>query len=806
MVTDAQVRKLWKLLAAGTMLAMTARKTGMDEKTARKYREAQSLPSQTKTKRSWRTRTDPFARVWPEVQQLLENEPRLRAFTLFDWLQDQYPGRFLDSQRRTFERRVRRWRGTSGPDREVIFPQRHDPGGLGASDFTSMNVLGVTIAGQPFPHMLYHFTLTYSNWESISICFSESFESLSRGLQQAFWELGGVPAKHRTDSLSAAVNNLSEDREFRKRYRDLMDYYQVEPQRINVRKAHENGDVESSHGHLKTVVEQALLLRGSHEFTSRDDYEQFLQRLAGKRNAARGDKFVAEQQVLADLPPSRLDHVHRVTGIKVRSSSTIQVKCNTYSVHSRLIGHKVDVVIDADFIEVWYAGSAVQRMPRLAGGDKHAINYRHVIDSLVRKPGAFENYQYHEDMFPTSHFRIAYDWLGQQHGSRVAVREYLKILQLAARDSQDAVQDALRMAIADNGPICAKSIRLAVEQHQAAPPVTEINIEAPDLDQYDALLQHPDMEVECDEFSKDENRPSQDAQNTRFVAPKASEPCAIEPSGPDQQPTDRTVSRASAADVSRTLPEDGRTSSDRITEPHGVSVGTDGPGMSDTSRESDCPSDDAISTQSLEDLGQFRLEASADSSHPSDGKSPRWDVSGSSRESSAVRQTGLGKKPLSMCVGGATDSAGTIDSADDLQLVGAAASDCQAGLTVAEADQEAVEVRRPDHRRPGLCAAKPRGDGGVVHAACRTLRTGQRVADQQLALQQVGADLQGCHDDGRRHRSPGPPQRDSGVERVQLSIGERQESSIEVPLQQSRYAVEINNAISAGILIVANAE
>ena len=195
MVTDAQVRKLWKLLAAGRMLAMTARKTGMDEKTARKYREAQSLPSQTKTKRSWRTRTDPFAQVWPEVQQLLENEPRLRAFTLFDWLQDQYPGRFLDSQRRTFERRVRRWRGTSGPDREVIFPQRHDPGGLGASDFTSMNALGITIAGQPFPNMLYHFTLTYWNWESICVCFSESFESLSRGLQQAFWELGGAGGK-----------------------------------------------------------------------------------------------------------------------------------------------------------------------------------------------------------------------------------------------------------------------------------------------------------------------------------------------------------------------------------------------------------------------------------------------------------------------------------------------------------------------------------------------------------------------------------------------------------------------------------
>ncbi len=127
MVTDAQVRKLWKWLTAGETLALTARKTGMDEKTARKYREAESLPSQMKTERCWPARADPFVEVWPEVQPRLENEPRLRAFTLFDWLKDQYPGRFFDSQRRTFERRVRHWHRTHGPNQEVMFPQVHDP-------------------------------------------------------------------------------------------------------------------------------------------------------------------------------------------------------------------------------------------------------------------------------------------------------------------------------------------------------------------------------------------------------------------------------------------------------------------------------------------------------------------------------------------------------------------------------------------------------------------------------------------------------------------------------------------------------
>jgi hypothetical protein len=171
------------------------------------------------------------------------------------------------------------------------------------------------------------------------------------------------------------------------------------------------------------------------------------------------------------LPPSKLDHRRRISGIKVGSSSTIQVRRNTYSVPSRLIGMQVDIVIDADEIEVWRAGTKVQTMPRLSGDGKHAINYRHVIDSLVRKPGALENYQYHADMFPTSHFRMAYDQLLGDHSVRVAAREYLKILQLAARDSQDAVQDALRLAIKENEPITAELIRAAVERHQQAPPV-----------------------------------------------------------------------------------------------------------------------------------------------------------------------------------------------------------------------------------------------------------------------------------------------------------------------------------------------
>ncbi len=446
MIKDGQVRRLRRFLDAGNPVAVAARRTGMDEKTARKYREG-ALPSNRVEPRSYRTRKDPFEAVWPEVQARLEAEPRLRAFTLFAWLQEQYPGTFPDSQRRTLERRVRNWKASAGPNREVMFTQVHHPGDLGASDFTSMNSLGITIDRQPFDHMLYHFTLTYSNWESVMVCFSESFEAFSRGLQNALWDLGGVPRKHRSDSLSAAVNNLSEDRDFRSRYQDLMSHYRVDPQRINVRKANENGDIESSHGHLKTVIDQALLLRGSRDFATREEYDSFLSQVVGRRNASRSEKLQAELAVLAELPPAQVDYRTPFKGIRVSSSSTIQVKKNTYSVPSRLIGQKVDVLVDADSIEVWFAGQQVQSMPRLIGAGKHAINYRHVIDSLVRKPGAFANYKYREDMFPTSHFRMAYDWLCQSHSERVATREYLKILEMAARDSQDAVQDSLRIAI-----------------------------------------------------------------------------------------------------------------------------------------------------------------------------------------------------------------------------------------------------------------------------------------------------------------------------------------------------------------------
>ena len=225
MVTDRQVRLLMKGIQREKSLAVAAAKAGMSEKTARRYRDLGKLPGEIRPHHDWRTRQDPFEKVWAKVRAHLELEPRLEARTLFDALQRQHPGEFADGQLRTLQRRVKTWRALEGPAREVYFPQVHEPGRLCESDFTHMTELGMTMAGRPFEHLVYHFVLTYSNWETGTICFSESFESLSDGLQNALWELGGVPAEHRTDRLTAAVHKTEHPEEFTQRYEALLRHY-----------------------------------------------------------------------------------------------------------------------------------------------------------------------------------------------------------------------------------------------------------------------------------------------------------------------------------------------------------------------------------------------------------------------------------------------------------------------------------------------------------------------------------------------------------------------------------------------------
>src|SRR5258708_2184428 len=479
MTQDGQVRELLGLLAGGVSLRGAALKTGVDEKTGRKYGRGERMPSELSERHWWRTGPDPFSDVWGAVEAQLKENPGLQAKTLFAWLQGAHPGQFQDGQLRTFQRGVRRWRATRGPEKEGYFSQVHEPGRLCASDFTHMTSLEVTIAGQCFAHLVYHFVLTYSNWEWASVCYSESFESMSEGLQQCVWELGGVPARPRTDGLSAAVNNLSESREFTERYRGLMEHYGLEKEKIQARQAHENGDVESSHRHFKEAVDQGLMLRGSRDFESREAYTKFLGDLLRQRNAGRQSGLREEQAVLGAVPVRRYESWRRVRA-RVSVGSTLKVDRNTYSVPSRLIGETVDVRICVEELEVWYGGVLTERLPRLRGRGQERINYRHVIGWLVRKPGAFERYRYRDDLFPTSRFRMAYDALTEHLPDR-AVREYLAILELAARDGEALVDDALRVLLGRNGKLTAKDVEQFVQSQETVPQSTAVTAYVADV-------------------------------------------------------------------------------------------------------------------------------------------------------------------------------------------------------------------------------------------------------------------------------------------------------------------------------------
>ena len=486
MVTDRQVKRLWKALASGKTLAQAADKGNMDEKTARKYRKLGKSPSEVAQPHTWRTREDPFEEVWPEVFEQLEVSPALRAKTVFEWLQRKYLWRFEDGQLQTFQRSVKRWRATAGPGREVFFSQVHQPGRLCASDFTRMTELGVTIQGQPFAHLVYHFVLTYSNWETTTICFSESFESLSEGLQNALCELGGVPERHRSDRMSSAVNNLSDQKEFTERYGALLKHYSMEGEKIQAGKANENGDVESLHRWFKEAVDQALLLRGSRDFESRQAYEQLLRDVLVQRNAGRRRRLAKELAVLGRLPVRRRESYQRLK-VRVATGSLIHVGHNVYSVDSRLLGEQVEVRVHADHLEVWYAQKLVERLPRLRGRRKHRIDYRHVIESLVRKPGAFQNYRYREDLF-----RMAYDALREARPARAA-QDYLKILYTAAKENETAVDDALRVLLGEDGPITPEAVREFLRREEEVPAVTEVAVETADLESFDDLFTNKEV-------------------------------------------------------------------------------------------------------------------------------------------------------------------------------------------------------------------------------------------------------------------------------------------------------------------------
>ena len=486
MVTDCQVRRLMSLLQTEQSLQVAAGKVGMHRETARRYRQIGQLPSEVRADHGWRTRPDVFAEVWPWVVEQLSVNPGLEAKTLLEALQRAHLGRFADGQLRTLQRQIKRWRGLEGPGKEVFFAQVHHPARLGQSDFSHMTKLGVTIGSRRFEHLIYHFVLTYSNWETFTICYSESFESLSEGLQNALWELGGVPQRHRTDCLSAAVANTSNLDEFTRRYQGLLEHYDLQPEKTNPNSGNENGDVEQRHHRFKRAVDQALMLRGSRDFADVQAYGQFLQALTRQLNQGRRSRFAEELKGLGGLPPARLEAVKRLVA-RVDCGSLIHVDRNAYSVNSRLIGQPVEVRLHVGHLEVWYGQQKVAQLPRLRGRHQHRVNYRHVIDWLVRKPGAFADYRYQADLFPSSLFRVAYDRLQSQYAGS-ADKQYLKILELAARENQALVEAAIARLCELDQAMSFEAVEALVLCGQKLAAPTMVRVQAVDLSAYDQLL------------------------------------------------------------------------------------------------------------------------------------------------------------------------------------------------------------------------------------------------------------------------------------------------------------------------------
>ena len=488
-ITDRQVH-LYMTKRKDHTQEVAAAKAGMSVRTARRVTKATELPSQ-KPERDWRTRTNPFADVWDsEIVPLLRCSPKLKAITLLRKLQEDHADRFPDSMRRTLERHISQWRALEGPGKEVFFPQTYQPGVRGLSDFTHMEKLGVTIAGVAFAHLLYHFVLAFSRWEYASVVDGgESFQALAAGLQNALWQAGGCPSEHRSDSLSAAFKNLQEKDDFTVRYAALLGHYGMEGTRNNRGLGHENGSVESSHRYLKDAVDQALELRGHRDFADRPAYEEFVRSVVMRRNRRNAAAFQVERGYLKELPEHRTTDFIEDEG-RVTRSGTFTVDGSIYSAPSRLIGHRLKVRLYSDRLDCYLSGALVHstaRVWRTSKGRGRAINYRHFIESLKRKPQAFRGLVFRDDLFPREAYRRTWERLDQALSPRNACKVIVGLLELAGNYGVEAELAQRLEVLLERGELPDLEALFAQFAPRQAK-CTIVLVEMPDASIYDALL------------------------------------------------------------------------------------------------------------------------------------------------------------------------------------------------------------------------------------------------------------------------------------------------------------------------------
>ncbi len=416
--------------------ATAAAKSGFSRSTGYRIEDDPRLPSQKKALRG-RRRPDPLSEAWDsEIVPILKSAPGIRAIAVLEEIRRRHP-EIAAGVRRTLERRMRTWRALAGPEQDVIFRQQHEPGRLGLSDFTDTSVLGITVGGMALEHRLYHFRLAFSGFEHAHVVLGgESFVALSEGLQNALWGLGGTPREHRTDSLSAAFCNLERDaqEDLTLRYQELMGHYGMTPARNNLGVAHENGSIESSHGHLKKALEDALLLRGNRDFDDLDAYRRFVDEIVGRRNANNRKRIELERPMLAALPKRRtIDYEEKI--VIVTSSGGFILRRVFYTAPSRLIGHHLRVHLYDDRLECFLGATPMMTLRRgwpvsdSKGG--HVIDYRHVIHALRKKPMALNNLVYRDQLFPRPAYARAFEALQQSVGDKRACKLTVELLALA---------------------------------------------------------------------------------------------------------------------------------------------------------------------------------------------------------------------------------------------------------------------------------------------------------------------------------------------------------------------------------------
>lgn len=503
-VKQTQVTLYMKTRNKGKTQIAAAARAGISERTGRRIdgQKHCSQNAKSASPRAYSTRKDPLAGVWEsELEPMLEQQPELLPITLYEHLQDKYPGQY-DKVHRTLQRRVKQWQALKGEGREIIFRQEQQPGQQALVDFTLLKGLTLLIAGFVLSFRLFHFRLAYSKWSYLKVIQGgESYTALAEGTSESLKRLGAVPKELRTDSLSAAFRNLSKDEatDITERYEAFCRHYGLQPTRNNRGQAHENGAVESPHGHLKRRIVQQLQMAfptvtdGRYAFDSIDDFQRFIDGVVNRHNRRNENLLREELAVMAALPVTTgVDYTEEQ--VRVSSTSTINVRRVVYSVPSRLIGERLTVRLFDDRLSC-YLGSAhaitLQRLHPRGNQRARRIDYRHVIDSLARKPMAFYHAQLRDDILPNGRWQQLWQQGGQQLAPRQLCYLIVGALKLAATHDNETevaahLQDLLHEKAQPSLLMLQK--RLGVAGATLPDHIAEQTTRQHDLDSYDTLL------------------------------------------------------------------------------------------------------------------------------------------------------------------------------------------------------------------------------------------------------------------------------------------------------------------------------